>query len=49
MIQVDLTGKHAVVTGATRGIGLGVAKALSKAGASVACIGTNQEKLTASV
>ncbi|MBR4753462.1 MAG: 3-oxoacyl-[Thermoguttaceae bacterium] len=49
MIQVDLTGKNAVVTGATRGIGLGVAKALAKAGAAVACIGTNQEKLTASV
>ena len=49
MIQVDLTGKNAVVTGATRGIGLGVAKALAKSGAAVACIGTNQEKLFASV
>lgn len=49
MIQVDLTGKNAVVTGATRGIGLGIAKALAKAGAAVACIGTNEEKLNASV
>lgn len=49
MIQVDLSGKNAVVTGATRGIGLGVAKALAKAGAAVACIGTNEEKLTAAV
>lgn len=49
MIQVDLTGKNAVVTGATRGIGLGIAKALAKAGATVACIGTNEEKLNAAV
>lgn len=49
MIQVDLSGKKAVVTGATRGIGLGIARALVNAGASVACIGTNIEKLTSSV
>lgn len=49
MIQVDLNGQVAVVTGATRGIGFGVAKALAKAGAAVACIGTNAEKLNASV
>ena len=49
MIQVDLKGQNAVVTGATRGIGFGVAKALSAAGAAVACIGTNAEKLAKSV
>ena len=31
------------------GIGFGIAKALAKSGASVACIGTNEEKLNASV
>ena len=49
MIQVDLKGQNAVVTGATRGIGFGIAKALSAAGATVACIGTNAEKLNKSV
>ena len=48
MIKVDLTDKIAVVTGATRGIGFGIAKALAKSGAKVACIGTNEEKLKAS-
>ena len=49
MIKVDLTGKNAVVTGATRGIGFGVAKALAMSGAKVACIGTNEEKFKESV
>lgn len=34
--MVDLTGKVAVVTGGAAGIGLGIAKALSQSGASVA-------------
>lgn len=49
MINVDLKDQVAVVTGATRGIGFGVARALAKAGAKVACIGTNAEKLNQSV
>lgn len=49
MIKVDLTGKNAVVTGATRGIGLGIARVLASSGARVACIGTNEEKLNGSV
>ncbi|MFB0922605.1 MAG: SDR family NAD(P)-dependent oxidoreductase, partial [Alphaproteobacteria bacterium] len=35
MSDVDLSGRGAVVTGSTSGIGLGVARALAKAGANV--------------
>ena len=45
MLQVDLTGKTAIVTGATRGIGLSVAQCLAARGAKVACIGTNKDLL----
>jgi 3-oxoacyl-[acyl-carrier protein] reductase len=43
----DLTGKNALVTGASGGIGGGVARALHGAGASVALSGTNREALEA--
>lgn len=45
MLQVDLTGQTAVVTGATRGIGRSIALCLAARGAKVACIGTNTELL----
>ncbi len=40
----DLTGRTALVTGGNSGIGLGMARALVQAGASVAIWGTNEEK-----
>ena len=43
----DLTGKSALVTGASGGIGQGIAKTLAAAGAKVALSGTREEKLAA--
>jgi len=44
-IQVDLSGKRAMVTGASRGIGKSIAVTLGAAGATVVCVARNQEKL----
>ena len=40
---MSLTGKVSIVTGASRGIGNGIALELGKAGAKVACVATTQE------
>ncbi len=45
----DLTGKVAIVTGGNGGIGLGIARGLARAGASVVVAARNREKTSVSV
>ena len=45
----DLTGKVAVVTGGNGGIGLGMARGLAEAGASIAVVGRNEAKSATAV
>jgi 3-oxoacyl-[acyl-carrier protein] reductase len=48
-IAVDLKGQVALVTGASRGLGQAIAVTLGQAGAKVACIARNREKLEQTV
>ena len=45
----DVTGKVAIVTGGNGGIGLGIARGLAQAGASIAVAGRNAQKNGAAV
>jgi gluconate 5-dehydrogenase len=45
MNPFDLSGKLALVTGATRGIGLGVARAMAESGAEIILVGRDQSEL----
>ena len=44
-MQIDLSGKTALVTGSTAGIGLAIASGLANAGAQVTITGRRQDKL----
>ena len=48
-LKVDLTGQTAIVTGASQGLGKSMAIALGAAGARVACVARNEEKLNATL
>lgn len=48
-MNTDLSGKFAVVTGGSRGIGEHIARALHEAGSKVAVTGRNKETITAAV
>jgi len=48
-MRIDLSGKTALVTGSTEGIGFGAAKGLAEAGATVIVNGRSQQKVDAAV
>jgi 3-oxoacyl-[acyl-carrier protein] reductase len=48
-MKIDLSGQNAIVTGASQGLGKAMAIALGAAGAKVACVARNVEKLAETV
>jgi len=48
-MRIDLTGRRALVTGSTAGIGFGIARALARAGAAVVINGRSQERVDAAL
>ena len=48
-MNLDLSGKSALVCGSTQGIGLAAAQELARMGASVTLLARNEEKLVAAV
>lgn len=44
-MQIDLSGKHAIITGSTAGIGFAIAQALANAGANVVVTGRTQGRV----
>lgn len=48
-LMLDLSGKTAVVTGSTQGIGLAIARRLAEAGADVVINGRNEERVSQTV
>ena len=46
---IDLSGKTAIVTGSTGGIGLAIAEGLAKAGAQVTVVGRDQSRVDAAI
>ncbi len=48
-MQIDLSGKQALVTGSTAGIGLAIATGLARAGASVTLVGRDTARLDAAI